>query len=202
MTIKAIIWDVGGVLERTLDFGPRAALAARFGWDMNDLMDLFFGKRDDYRIQLGKVSRKAHLENIAQALGVPDTEIPKIWGGFFAGDKLDYALVDEIRTLKAHYTTAILSNYGKILRKQVEQEWQIGDAFDHLIISAEVGVMKPDPAIFQIALEKIGCQPQEAVFLDDVLENIKAAQAVGLHAIWFKSPEQALAELHNLLNMN
>jgi putative hydrolase of the HAD superfamily len=118
---------------------------------------------------------------------------------FFAGDILDFALVDEIRTLKQQYTTAILSNYFPSLRDKVERHWKISDAFDHLVISSEVGLMKPDPAIYQIALEKANCLPDEAVFLDDFNENVTSARQVGLHGIWFRSPSQALADLENIL---
>lgn len=202
MTIKAIIWDVGGVMERTEDFGPRQALADRLGWEMSDLMDLVFGKTDQHRAQLGKISLAEHWQNIGQTLGVPAADLAQIEADFFIGDTLDTALVDEIRALKADYTTAILSNYAANLRDKVLHEWQIGDAFDHIIISAEVGVMKPNPAIYRIALEKIGCQPEEAVFLDDFIENVAGAQAVGLHAVWFKTPAQAMAELQGILNKN
>jgi epoxide hydrolase-like predicted phosphatase len=202
MAIKAIIWDVGGVMERTEDFGPRAALAERLGWDMADLMDLVFGKRDGRRLQLGQISHKAHWENVAQAMGISPSEIPQIRGKFFAGDRLDVQLVKEIRTLKQHYTTAILSNYAPILREKINSEWKIADAFDHIVISSEVGVMKPDPAIYRIALEKVGCQPAEAIFLDDFIENVEGARNVGMHAIWFKTPEQGLAELHEILKTN
>jgi putative hydrolase of the HAD superfamily len=118
---------------------------------------------------------------------------------FFAGDRLDVVLVDHIRHLKQNYTTAVLSNYSPRLRGKIFQLWQIADAFDHLIISAEVGVRKPDPKIYQITLEAVGCQADQAVFIDDVAENIAAAQSIGLHGIHFQSREQALRDLDSLL---
>lgn len=202
MAIKAIIWDVGGVMERTEDHNPRKALAARLGWEPTDLENLIFGNNDNHRAQLGQISYPDHWQNVAQALGISDGQVWQVRDEFFAGDQLDYALVDQIRTLKQRYTTAILSNYMSVLREQVENQWKIGDAFDHLIISSEVGVMKPDPRIYQIALKKTGCQPHEAVFLDDFIQNVEGAQNVGMHAILFKNPQQALADLHKILKTN
>lgn len=202
MAIRAIIWDVGGVMERTEDSGPRKALAGRLGWDVADLGDLIFGNNDHHRVQLGQISYETHWQNVAQVLGVPFSEVWQIRDEFFAGDKIDYALVDEIRSLKKDYTTAILSNYMIVLRDQVENVWKIGDAFDYLIISAEVGARKPDAAIYRIALDKVGSQPEEAVFLDDFIENVEGARNVGMHTVWFKNPQQALADLRKILKTN
>jgi epoxide hydrolase-like predicted phosphatase len=68
-----------------------------------------------------------------------------------------------------------------------------------MIISAEIGVMKPDERIYQIALEKLGVKPSESVFLDDFPKNVEGAIAVGMQAIHFTQPEQALKELKQLL---
>ena len=68
-----------------------------------------------------------------------------------------------------------------------------------MVISAEVGIMKPDPRIFQYALEQLDVAPAEAVFVDDVIENVEAARAFGMHAIHFTTPRQAISELKQLL---
>jgi len=74
------------------------------------------------------------------------------------------------------------------------------DAFDKMIISAEVGAAKPEPKIFQIALEQFGVSPNEAVFVDDFLINIEGCEKVGLKGIHFKDPESALKQLKKLLS--
>ena len=93
----------------------------------------------------------------------------------------------------------MLSNYSEILREKITTTWKIGDAFEHLIISSEVGHKKPDPEIYQIALQTIGCQPGEAVFIDDFIENIEAARQLGIHGIHFITAEQTLSEIDILL---
>ncbi len=199
MAIKAIIWDVGGVLERTEDFGPRQQLAEELGWSMEDLTDLFFGHNTGCRAQLGTITDDQHWEEIKESLHLDSAEMQEAVERFFGGDLLDTELVAYIRELKGAYTTAILSNYGSLLREKLNHRWQIADAFDHVIVSCEVGVMKPDPAIYQIVLEKVSCKPEEAVFIDDSLENVEGARNVGMHAIHFKSPQQVRADLGQLL---
>jgi epoxide hydrolase-like predicted phosphatase len=199
MAIKAVIWDIGGVLERTEDFGPRQALAQRLGWEIDPLMDLIFGSSDDYRVQLGQISYQDHWHNVRQTLDQTEMEMFKTLNQFFAGDRLDFELVDYVRQLRKDYTTAVLSNYSPILRDKIDHLWRIADAFDHLVISAEVGVKKPDPRIYQLALEKVGVPAGEAVFIDDAAENVSAARDIGIHAVHFSDREQALGELETLL---
>jgi len=197
--IETIFWDIGGVLERTEDRTPREALADRLGWSARDLAHLIFGHSDHFRIQLGQISMEAHMANIASALGIPVSEVQGVIDEFFAGDRLDRELVDYIRTLKLDHTTAVISNYTIILRDKVDNLWKIGDAFDEMIISSEVGIMKPAPEIFQIALARTDTRPEESVFIDDFIENVEGAQHAGMHAVLFQTPEQTMNDLNTLI---
>jgi epoxide hydrolase-like predicted phosphatase len=62
--------------------------------------------------------------------------------------------------------------------------------------------VKPDPRIYQLALERLGAKPEEAVFLDDFRRNVEAARSIGMAAIHFTQPEQSLDELKELLRLN
>jgi epoxide hydrolase-like predicted phosphatase len=200
MTIHAIIWDIGGVLERTEDPTPRLKLSDRLGVGVTELAHFFFGHTDNFRVQLGEITPEEHWENVRTQLGLTEEEMIKAREEFFAGDRLDMDLVNSIRELKRDYCTAVLSNYTAVLRGRITAEWQIDDAFHHLIISAEVGLMKPDPGIFELALETIGCNPEEAVFIDDFIENVEGARNVGIHGILFPDPQQAITSLNEILS--
>ena len=67
--------------------------------------------------------------------------------------------------------------------------------------SGDVGIMKPDPQIFQIALERLDVAAEEAVFVDDFIENVQGARALGIHAVHFQGREQAIQELKALLDL-
>jgi putative hydrolase of the HAD superfamily len=94
----------------------------------------------------------------------------------------------------------LLSNAWDNLRTNIESVLKIADAFDEMIISAEVGVAKPDPRIFHYAIERLGVPMGEAVFVDDFTENVEAARSEGLFAIHFQEPDQARRELVRLLD--
>ena len=199
MTIHAIIWDIGGVLEREEDPVPRDNLAKRLGIERRDLAHLFFGHTDNFRVQRGEISMKDHWKNVADTLNISEDELTIAREDFFSGDKLDMELVNFIRELKHTYCTAVLSNYMSHLRYRINEEWQIADAFNHLIISAEVGHMKPHPEIYCLALETLGYAPEETVFIDDFIENIEGAGEVGIHGILFQNPEQVKLDLNELI---
>ncbi len=76
----------------------------------------------------------------------------------------------------------------------------MGALFDAIVLSGEVGVMKPDPCIYQIALERLEVKAEQAAFIDDFQHNIDGAQAVGMHGIHFRNPEQLVADLEALLD--
>ncbi len=128
----------------------------------------------------------------------PTAELPAIREEFFAGDIVDRTLVENIRSLRGKYKTGLISNAWSDLRDFVVRE-KFDDAFDKMIISAEVGAMKPDPRIFQIALDAFGVKPKEAVFVDDFYANIEGCEKVGIKGIHFKDAESTLKQLKELL---
>lgn len=199
MTIRAVIWDMGGVLVRTEDHRSRDRLAERFGMTSSEIEELVYGHEAGKRAQRGEVSYEAHWEYLGRELLLSPEQIKDFQRAFWGGDKVDANLIRYIRSLRKRYKTALLSNAFLDLRRMVTNVWKIGDAFDELVISAEVGVMKPDPQIYQIALERLGVAAQEAVFIDDFDHNVTGARAVNMHAIRFRNSVQARADLQTLL---
>jgi epoxide hydrolase-like predicted phosphatase len=199
MAIKAVIFDLGGVLLRTEDFSSRQALADRMGKPLAELENLVFNGDSGDRAQLGEISVDEHWENIRRMLGLDAAGISEFQRQFWEGDQLDVELVDAIRSLRGRYKTGLLSNAFSDLRQVVTSIFQISDAFDEMIVSSELHMMKPDPRIYQAALQRLGVAAEEAVFIDDLLDNVEGALSQGLHAIHFRQRSQALGELERLL---
>lgn len=197
MAIKAVIWDYGGVLVRTEDLGPRQKQADKLQISIEELTDLVFNSPNAIKAAHGQLSGKLHWQQVGQALGM---EAQKLRDEFFAGDVLDQELMRYIRSLRPTYRVGLLSNAFDQLRGQIEQTHKIADAFDEILISAELGLMKPEAAIYTLTLERMGVAANEAIFVDDFVENVAGAQAVGMQAIHFRSREQTLAELAKLLD--
>lgn len=196
MPIKAILWDLGGVLLRTVDPAPREALAARLGTTRRELEQRIFMGEEAQRGQLGQIEGHAYWRARGREFGMDYDDFLAAW---FGGDAFDHDLLAAIRAFKSNYTIALLSNAFGDLRQWLSAEEGFMETFDLMVISAEEGLMKPDPAIYTLTLDRLGVAADETAFIDDHRDNIEAAQALGIHAIQFKSREQTLRELATLL---
>jgi putative hydrolase of the HAD superfamily len=198
MTIRAVFFDLGGVILRTEFQSPRERLAEDVGLTYEELVKIVFESKSSQEASIGKISEDEHWKFVARALHRPLKEREAIQKEFFAGDIIDRELIAFIHSLRPRYGTGLISNAWDGLRPYMQRE-KLDDAFDTLIISAEVGVMKPEAAIFQHALEQLEVKPKEAVFVDDFSENITGCEALGMRGILFRSTEQTLKELKKLL---
>jgi HAD superfamily hydrolase (TIGR01509 family) len=201
MTIRAIYFDLGGVILRTEDKGPRTTLAASFGITYEAIEKIVHGggpQGSAARASIGLLTEEQHWLNVVQALNLPESEVTRVENAYFAGDRLDWALINFIRSLRPSIQVGLISNAWSGLRTWM-MEQKFDDAFNHLTISAEVGMGKPDERIYLYALEQFNIRPEEAIFVDDMPANIEAANVLGMHGIHFKTTEQTIAELKKLL---
>jgi epoxide hydrolase-like predicted phosphatase len=198
MTIKAVFFDLGGVIVRTEFQAPRQQLADRLGIDYEDLNKLVFDSESSRLASVGELTPEQHWISVVSKLRRKDSELSAIRDEFFAGDIVDRTLIEYIRSLRGKYKTGLISNAWGDLRDFIVRE-KFDDAFDRMIISAEVGAMKPQPKIFEIALEQSGVSPNETVFVDDFYVNIEGCEKVGIKGIHFKDPETTLTQLKKLL---
>jgi epoxide hydrolase-like predicted phosphatase len=199
MSIEAVIWDFGGVIVRTMDQSSRELLAADLRVSLDHLYYLVFSSSAGKRTQLGEISPEELWESVRLALKLDTADMSSVQERFWAGDEVDYELVEYIRSLRSRVTTALLSNAWKDMRSALDETWKIGDIFDYKVISGELGIAKPDPRIYQIALEQVGYPPEQTVFIDDFPKNIAAAEVAGMNAILFQSPGQVRVELEKYL---
>jgi len=196
--IKAIIFDVGGVLIRTESRIPRANLEARLGLAPGASELLVFNGPMGMQAQTGAITSQALWASVAQELALDEAGLASFRSDFFGGDLLDLELLDLVRRLHLHYQTAIISNAMDDLLEVVTNRYPLAGAFDLIVGSAYQKVMKPAPEIFLWTLAQLGRQPNEAVFIDDFAHNIAGAQAVGMAAIHYQPGIDLAAELAKL----
>jgi putative hydrolase of the HAD superfamily len=183
--VKAVIFDFGGVILRTQDWSGRRRWEQRLGLAEHGAEQLVFNSEMGRQAQHGRITYNELWQWVGQTCGLSATELAQFQNDFWAGDVLDMEMVEMIRGLRPFYQTALISNAFDDLREVLAHQFAIADAFDVIVISAEEGIMKPDPRLYQLALERLGCRPEEAVFIDDFARNIEGATAVGLHTIHF-----------------
>ena len=194
--IEAVIWDLGGVILRTEDRRLRVAWEARLNLPEGELDKLVFAGEMGRKAALGQAQAEDVWRWVGSRLELGPEELERLQDEFWQGDQLDGALVQFIRELRRECRTALLSNAWPGMRQLIENEWSIADCFDDLFISAELGLAKPDPKIYRLALDRLDIPPARAVFVDDFIENVRAAAALGLRAIQFLSSEQAMRSVN------
>ena len=183
--ITAVVFDFGGVLMRTADPVPRSELEARFGLGPGGAEGLVFGNPLWHEAQLGRITSAQFWADVGRRLGLQAADVDQFSRLFWSGDRLDEQLLQLIEHLRrSGHRTALVSN-GPASLLESFQELGIIDLFDAVVVSACEEVMKPDPAIYKLALDRLGVRPEQAVFIDDLRENVAAARELGVHGVRF-----------------
>ena len=194
MSLKAVIFDFGGVLVRTRSQHIRQTWEQRLSLRPGEASELVFGGESGRAAQHGWISDAEHWGYIQRRLGLDDATLAQFRREFFAEDGIDTDLLAYIDRLRSGYRVGLLSNATSDARRFFTASG-IADHFDAITISGEEGVMKPHARIYRIALARLDVQPNEAVFVDDFSENIAAARALGMAGVHFADPQQARREL-------
>ena len=196
--LGAVIFDFGGVLCFHPSSDRFAPIAELFGLSTSKLIPLFWARRAEY--DAARLDARDYWASIAEAAGQKfdpaslSDLIPlevDLWNDF------DQRMLQWAADLRAHgLRTAILSNLPRALGEKLRATPGFLDPFDHVTFSYELGSIKPEPEIYRDAIRGLGLAPREALFLDDRLDNVEGARAVGLVAELFSTWEDLL--LHTL----
>ncbi len=185
MTKPAVLFDFGGVFMKTVNHRPRQLWDERLGLPHDSVRQIVHGSLSWRAAQTGELDVKSYWADVGKQLGLNANDLSKLEIDFFSGDELDLDLVEYARSLRQRgYTVALLSNDSPALADKLHT-LHISDLFDPTVISALIGVMKPDPKAFQITLERMGRPASEVIFVDDMDANVEGARKLGIHAIHY-----------------
>jgi putative hydrolase of the HAD superfamily len=209
VAIEAVVWDYGGVFSGS-PFGAMAGVAREMGVDPERYLEIVFGPYDHdtdhpwHRLERGEITLAAAREAIV-ALGRSegiDSDPLHLFGAMGRGGAgLRAEVVECARGLKrSGLATALVTNNAAEFRDYWRRSIPLDELFHHVIDSSEVGLRKPDPRIFELALAKLGVAAGSAVFLDDYPGNVAAARRIGMQGVLVGDDyAAALAELARLL---
>jgi len=202
MTIRAVVLDIGGVLIRTEDQSGREKLNENYGLPEGGLEALVFGSQAASDSSIGLVGTDRIWQNVANTLSLSENELDELIEGFWSGDKLDLELVKFLKELRPTVTTAFLSNAWKDMRTSLAEKYAIteGLTVDHILISAELGVAKPDKEIYRILAQTLNYEYDDILFVDDFPENIAAAKSLGIHTIHYQPGMNLIGLIKSELN--
>ncbi len=198
--IKAFIFDFDEVLVRTEDASPHHAWDQRLGLAPGSVERAIRHSDLWIQAQLGRVTPKAFWTGVAEMLYMRREDVAELRRDFYGGDRLNYRLVELLRDLRERgCTLALLANDSIELETRLA-ELGLDALFDHVLISAQIGVMKPDVTAFRVALQTVGAAPCEALLIDDSLTHVRAAQSLGMPTILVRHGTDVRAELQPYLD--
>ena len=199
MAIKAVVFDIGGVLEITPRTGWEKRWETRLGLQPGGLNGRLMQVWKDGSV--GEISSEEVERRVAEILGLDRTQLEAFMGDLwdeYLGE-LNVELARYFASLRPRYKTAIISNSFAGARDKEHERYGFGDLCDLIIYSHEEGMKKPERRIFELAGKRLGVQPQEMVFLDDVEDSVDAARELGIHAVLFRNTGQAIADIEACL---
>ena len=210
--IKAVLFDFGGVFTDS-PFDAFSAYAIKIGASDEQVTDIVFGgyaldsDHPWHRVERGEITLEKARNDIL-SLGREQGLEVDIWDVFMAmaenGGGLREELVDYVGTIReAGLATGIITNNVAEFREHWRAMLPVDELFDFVVDSSEVGMRKPNPAIFRKALEIGGLAPEQVIFLDDFEGNIIAADALNMRSILVDGDGvKTVADLDAVLGLN
>ena len=200
MAIRAVVFDIGGVLEIVPDMDFDRRWEARLGLPDGEigrrLADMWLGG------SVGTVTEQAVHRAVQDRLGLPAERagalLADMWEQYLGvanGELIEYA-----GRLRPRYRTGILSNSFVGAGKREQDRYGFADLVDDVVYSHEIGMSKPDPRVYRLACARLGVRPHETVFVDDAEPNVVAARATGCHTVHFRDNAQAIAAIEAALS--
>ncbi len=195
--IRAVIFDLGNVL---IDFDYRIGvkrIAPVSQKNPQEIIDLFFNSTLTNDFEEGKLSLDDFFKEVKAALGlkIGFSEFLPIWNEIFYMTEENKKIFQLAGNLKNNYKLALLSNVNILHLDYIKKEFPVFDIFDHVFASCELGLIKPDPRIYQKVISILQCQPAEIFYTDDREELIEASKKLGLRAFIYKGFEQLKRDL-------
>ena len=198
MAIKAVIFDLAGVVLFPIRGTFNSLLAERLGVPVEGVERVMNDHTND-RWDMDEISDDMFYDHLLAELNLPQEKKAVIRKFVIDDFYVDAEMLALVRELRKTCTTALLTNFPAHVHDFMKRAWHMDGAFEHVIVSADVKLIKPDARIYQLTLERIGCQAQEAVFIDDRKINVEAAEALGIKSIHFTSKLQTIAALSRIL---
>jgi putative hydrolase of the HAD superfamily len=186
---RAVIFDFGGVLW-DMRWDVARELDRAHGLPRSSVFETLYRCAAWDEIERGLGDPAAWADGAHRELErLAGRALPRLHDDWRKAQAVIGANVAVVAALRGRYRCTILSNADRSLRGRLEGELALHHLFDDIVVSAEVGLAKPQPEIFQLAAERLGLPPAACVFVDDWDKNVEAAQAVGMQAVLHRADQ-------------
>jgi epoxide hydrolase-like predicted phosphatase len=199
MVIRAVVFDIGGVLEITPDLGVHQQWEAQLGLPAGEILarmsDVWQGG------SIGTITLDDVHEALKDRLGLDDEKLAQfmadLWREYLGTANTE--LIEYARRLRPRYRTGIVSNSFVGAREREQAAFGFEDLVEEIVYSHEAGFSKPDPRIYALICTRLNVPPEQMIFLDDTDACVAGACDAGIHAVRYQDNAQATAEIEKAL---
>jgi putative hydrolase of the HAD superfamily len=199
--IKAVIFDFGRVISSQKPPSLFREYEVHLKLAPGMINQIMFNSQAWQDALIGRLTAEGFWSAIGPELGLDSREkIRDFRRRYHRDESINGGVINLIRQLCGRYKLAVLSNSPPGLAEWLS-DWEILDLFDVVFCSGDEGIIKPNPLAYHTTLKRLGVLPHEAVFVDDTIGHVQAAQKLGVHGILFTTAEKLAPELTHLLDL-
>lgn len=200
MAIKAFVFDCGGVLLTQGDMTPYRTWEQRLGLDEGALERHLWQGDTWTRAELGQISEHEFWQRVGGELALADAgDIERLREDIWSTWVVDPQVLALIDALRSSYRLAVLSNASDALESLLHERYAVAERFETIVVSAKVGVAKPQRAIYDHLLQRLNLRAQEVMFIDDRADNVAVAASIGMHVAWFLNAAELERQIEAVL---
>ena len=199
MVIRAVVFDIGGVLEIDPDLGIIPMWESRLGLragELSERMRVAFAAGN-----IGTITEDDVHQALKDRLGLDEQQaaafMADIWRQYLGTPNTQ--LIEYARLLRPRYRTGILSNSFVGAREKEQAAYGFEDLVDDIVYSHEAGMNKPDARIYALTCTRLDVRPDETVFVDNTVYCVAGAREAGMHAVHFQHNAQVIEDIERLL---
>lgn len=185
--IHAVIFDCFGVLVHGSLNHLRSLTPPEHMTELNDL-----SHNSDY----GYVTQADYLQGVGDLLGRSAAEIGDIINAQYVRNE---RVIELARSLRGEYKVALLSNVGRGVIDRLFSPEELDTLFDVVVLSSEVGMVKPNADIYELAARQLDLTPEECLMIDDLAANVAGAQATGMSGLICADSTECVTDVRSLL---
>jgi HAD superfamily hydrolase (TIGR01509 family) len=195
--ITTVLFDLGNVL---VTFDPERIVvnfSRAVGMTPEEIHDIPVGHLKT-EFELGTRSPESFRDAVSMALNceLDEDEFVRLWSDIFEANEPMFKLY---RRVRRSHRTYVLSNTDPFHMRWILEQWpELGEC-DGLALSYELGCLKPDPEFFDAIIDRFELTPSECLYIDDLIENVRAGHEAGFHAIHYKNAKQVLGQVEPML---
>lgn len=197
--MKAVLTDIGGVVmpfsspDEVIDAWER-----RLELEQGALGALMWDREQMDHATLGRITAEEYWEFAAARLRISGAMMEELVKDFFQSARPEPGLLAFIQSLRPMVKTCAITNGWSDLPRVLKDK-AVDSAFDVILVSAIEGLAKPDVAIFELALKRLGVKPSQAIFIDDTQGHVEAATSLGIVGHWHRSIDTTIKTIREFL---